>query len=118
MLLLLLLMRVAAIVIRPCILLVVVAISIPLPVLDLPLRLIVQVGLMDDVGVLHLPAAIGILETTACSIIIRYILTIVLNVLTLLAVLNAPIVPSTTCSLVIASAMALCSMWCARTSIH
>ena len=37
MLLLLLLMRVAAIVIRPCILLVVVAISIPLPVLDLPL---------------------------------------------------------------------------------
>jgi len=117
MLLLLLLMRVAAIVIRPCILLVVVAISIPLPVLDLP-RLIVQVGLMDDVGVLHLPAAIGILETTACSIIIRYILTIVLNVLTLLAVLNAPIVPSTTCSLVIASAMALCSMWCARTSIH
>jgi len=117
MLLLLLLMRVAAIVIRPCILLVVVAISTPLPVLDLP-RLIVQVGLMDDVGVLHLPAAIGILETTACSIIIRYILTIVLNVLTLLAVLNAPIVPSTTCSLVIASAMALCSMWCARTSIH
>jgi len=107
-------MRVAAIVIRPCILLVVVAISTPLPVLDLP-RLIVQVGLMDDVGVLHLPAAIGILETTACSIIIRYILTIVLNVLTLLAVLNAP---STTRSLVIASAMALCSMWCARTSIH